>query len=92
MNYCEAKPTGVAADLIRLYWEVSYGKVDLVDEAEPIFPDGCVEIIFDFRDRFQTFMDSGDKLIQPRSIVAGQITSRILIGPTGRHGVVWDLP
>lgn len=83
MNYCEAKPTSVAADLVKLYWEVSYGKVDLVDEAEPILPDGCVEIIFDFRDRFQTFLDSGEKVIQPRSIVAGQFTSRILIGPTG---------
>lgn len=83
MNYTEVKPFGIAAGIVRLYWQLSYEKEEMSGGPEPVLPDGCVEIIFDFRDRFLTYIGDEVTVEQPRSIVAGQMTSRLLIGPTG---------
>lgn len=82
MNYTETKPHGFSAHFVKLYWELSYS-IDEMSGPEPVLPNGCVEIIFDFRDRFVTYHSSDLAEIQPRSIVAGQLTSRLVIGPSG---------
>ena len=83
MKYSESTPIGKSLFVVKKYWELSYGRDEMSGEPEPVLPDGCVEIIFDFRDRFLTYYADGFTEVQPRSIVAGQLTSRFLIGPSG---------
>ncbi len=82
MHYSETKPYGFSEHFVKLYWELSYSQSEM-SGPEPVLPDGCVEIIFDFRDRFLTYHPVNGAEIQPRSIVAGQLTSRLVIGPSG---------
>jgi AraC-type DNA-binding domain-containing proteins len=60
-----------------------HGRDEVVHGGEPVLPDGCVEIVFDLKDRFLSYADDATISIQPRSMVAGQLTSRIMIGPSG---------
>lgn len=83
MEYCEAMPSAVNAAFIKKYWSIK-GTPDLIDAApEPILPDGCVEIIFDLADRFVQYHEDGRVELQARTIIAGQMSRGILIGPTG---------
>ncbi|MBK8466919.1 MAG: AraC family transcriptional regulator [Chloracidobacterium sp.] len=83
MKYSESKSNGSAAFLVKSYWELSYGRDEMSGEPEPVLPDGSVELIFDFCDRFVTYFADGFTQFQPRSIVAGQLTTRLSIGPSG---------
>ena len=87
MNYSETKPHGYSENFVKLYWELSYSHTEIYGGPEPVLPDGCVEIIFDFRDRFVTYLSGDVTQIQPRSIVAGQLTSRLMIGPSGETDI-----
>ena len=49
---------------------------------ERILPDGCVELILNFGDRF-TEHHGDNKFRQPRNLLVGQMTGPILISPTG---------
>lgn len=51
-------------------------------ETERILPDGCVELILNFGDRFSQHSD-GKRSLQPRNFLVGQMTGPILISPTG---------
>ena len=83
MNYAEQKPSGLACSFVRMYWQLSHEGRNGYAEAEAVLPDGCVELIFHFGDRFVTYHASGEEEKQPRSVVAGQLSSRMLIGPSG---------
>lgn len=52
-------------------------------EPEPVIPDGCVEIIFNLSDRFRRFHSNGKIETQASSLIAGQMNSSVLIGPSG---------
>jgi len=84
MEYREAAPMPANRPFIKKYWAVK--DVSSVGETapEPILPDGCVEIVFDLSDRFRQYHDDGTSELQPRTIVAGQMSRRIFIGPTGK--------
>ncbi len=82
MHYSETKPHGFSEHFVKLYWELAYRRNEM-SGPEPVLPNGCVEIIFDFRERFMTYRSGALAEIQPRSIVAGQLTSRLMIGPSG---------
>jgi len=83
MKYSEVIPHGRAAFIVKSYWELSYGRNEMSEHPEPVLPDGSVEIIFDFRDRFLTYQKSGSVEVQPRSVIAGQFTTSLMIGPSG---------
>lgn len=55
---------------------------------ERILPDGCVELVFHFRDTFRTHFAGGAAALQPASFVVGQMTRFLEIEPTGRAGFV----
>jgi Domain of unknown function (DUF6597) len=40
---------------------------------ERILPDGCVELVFHFNDPFRSYFANGDRAVQPRSFVVGQM-------------------
>lgn len=83
MNYAEQKPSGLACSFVRMYWRLSHARQNANAEPEPVLPDGCVELIFHFDDRFVTYETPDKGELQPRSVVAGQLSSRMLIGPSG---------
>lgn len=83
MHYRETRPLAPASANVKLYWEMSHSRDEIVAGPEPVLPDGCVEIVFDLKDKFLTYSADNTTIEQPRSIVAGQLTSRIMIGPSG---------
>ena len=88
MRYQEAKPTKALARFVECFWTL---EDDCVNEpieakaikAEPILPDGCVELILNFGARFEEYKTNGHKEPQPNNIVVGQMTRPVVISPTG---------
>ena len=67
---------------VKCIWRLAGPRVD-VDMAEPIVPDGCVELVLNVGDPFLRRAPDGSHR-QPRRLVAGQITRAITVGPSGR--------
>lgn len=84
MQYLEIGPIPANAGHIKKYWMMTQAAFNGDILPEPILPDGCVEVIFDLSDRFMQFHDDGRVELQPRTMIAGQISRRILIAPTGK--------
>ncbi|GHM98958.1 hypothetical protein WSM22_04480 [Cytophagales bacterium WSM2-2] len=47
-----------------------------------------MELIIHYGDPYLQFLEDGSQIIQPRSFVFGQITSPLVIAPTGASGIV----
>ena len=61
-------------DLVRAWTKQEF------DAPEPIVPDGCVEIVFNLGDRF---INAETGALQPRDLLAGQMTRPVIALPTG---------
>jgi AraC-like DNA-binding protein len=81
MFYQESKPTLSLAGYIKCFWSIGHDAIDS-SPPEPVLPDGCPEIVFNFAERFQRLHSNGEVETQAAAIVSGQIKSRILIRPT----------
>ncbi len=68
---------------IKCIWRLAGPRVD-VAMAEPIVPDGCVELVLNLADPFIRHIADEGSHRQPRRLVAGQITRAINVGPSGR--------
>jgi AraC-like DNA-binding protein len=73
---------------VKLIWSLESGRSIRDAPRERIFPDGCVELVFHFCDRFCTYFANGDSRIQPQSFVVGQMNRFIEIQPRGQIGFV----
>lgn len=82
MEYSQHQPSERAAFFISDYWSLSFSSESGVPP-DPILPDGRIEMIFDLKDRFYSYFSDKARVEQPRTIVAGQLSSSILIGPSG---------
>lgn len=82
MNYLEAAPSPFLAQFVKCFWTLEYRNAG-VAEPEPVIPDGCVEIIFNLSDRFRRYHNGGEVETQSSSLIAGQMHSSVLIGPSG---------
>ncbi len=82
MNYAEAAPSPFLADFVKCFWALEYENAQPTDP-EPVIPDGCIEIIFNFSDRFRRFHPNGKIETQASCLIAGQMHSGILLGPSG---------
>jgi AraC-like DNA-binding protein len=83
MRYVEIKPAVQLARFIECYWTLeSDGSAASSPQTEPILPDGCVELIFNFGAQFVEHYD-GKVIRQPVSFLVGQMTRPMLIAPTG---------
>lgn len=90
MDYAEWEPSPHLAPFVRRVWALR-GAPELgvsgVIAAEPIVPDGCVELIFHLGDPFVQVV--GDmQTIQPRAMIVGQATAPTVVGPTGTVDVI----
>ncbi len=79
MEFSFHEPPPQLADSVKAIW-CARGTKQEFDAPEPIVPDGCVEIIFNLGERFIN-ADAGD--LQPRDLLAGQMTRPVIALPTG---------
>jgi AraC-like DNA-binding protein len=82
MRYREFKPTLPLRRFVECFWTLEADKSVAVSAGERILPDGCVELILNFGDRFLQH-DNGERRRQPRNFIVGQMTGPILISPSG---------
>lgn len=82
MRYCEIKPTAPLRGFVECFWTLQGEESFETPPAERILPDGCVELILNFGDRFQQHFN-GEQRLQPRNFLVGQMTGPILISPCG---------
>ena len=85
MRYWEQSPCLPLAQHVECFWFLANDNDATTRiDAERVFPDGCLEWIFQLADLFQRSSLSGDWETQPRSFVVGQLTRFLLLQPTGR--------
>jgi hypothetical protein len=88
MRYAEYPPPAALANMVCCFWSLEGGAVDLGPGAQPILPDGRPEIILHLGDPFELIREDGGVERQPRTIVAGQLTSPVLVRPSGTIAIV----
>lgn len=83
MHYEEIRPLPSLARYVKCYWTLSIDGLDKPGEPETVFPDGCLEVVFNFAERFRRFHLNGEIELQPSAIVVGQMRRFVKIQPTG---------
>jgi AraC-like DNA-binding protein len=79
MEFAYHQSPAPLAGLVKTIW-TARGTREEFDTPEPIVPDGCIEVIFNLGDQFING-DSGE--LQPRALLAGQMTRPVMAAPTG---------
>ena len=83
MLYREIQPTPVLAQFVECFWTLENDASTAATQPERLLPDGCVELILNFGERFREHKDDGREERQPQHLLVGQMTRPILIAPTG---------
>lgn len=83
MHYREIQPSAALARFVECFWTLENDAGTAATQAERILPDGCVELILNFGERFREHKDDGREERQPQHLLVGQMTQPILIAPTG---------
>jgi AraC-like DNA-binding protein len=78
------EPPAALAGAVKTIW-VARGSREEFETPEPIVPDGCVEMVFNLGDPFE---DGATGEIQPRDLLAGQMTGPVVARPTGRVDLI----
>jgi AraC-like DNA-binding protein len=84
MEFSFHQPPPPLASSVEAIWCVRGTRREF-EAPEPIVPDGCVEIIFNLGDPFIN-ADTGE--LQPRDLLAGQMTRPVMALPTGEVDLV----
>jgi AraC-like DNA-binding protein len=84
LRYHEFTPPDELREHIRCIWRLE-GPAAPAHElaAEPIVPDGCVEMVLNMGAPFVRHVPGAGSHRQPRRLVAGQITRAVTIAPSG---------
>jgi AraC-like DNA-binding protein len=80
IEYREIDPSPTLAPFIRCLWHLS-GPATAAREAQPIVPDGCVEIVLNLADPFVRV--NGGRHVQPIAMLVGQHSGPVVVIPTG---------
>src|SRR4051794_20781375 len=83
LNYREYKPCSALAEHVECFWTLSSHGKALASGPQRILPDGCVEIVLNFGDRFRREYRDGRSELQPRRFIVGQMREFVSIEPTG---------
>lgn len=83
MRYCEIPAKPPLDKFVECFWTLDGEGPAPGASPERILPDGCVELILNFGQRFLQHAN-GRSTLQPRHFLVGQMTGPILISPTGR--------
>ena len=89
MRYAEFSPAPILTEWIRCYWSLTAPGNELGErQPERVIPDGCMEMIFHYGDRFIRWRDEIEhEELQERVLVTGQIERSIELIPTGSIGI-----
>ncbi|HEX3184901.1 MAG TPA: AraC family transcriptional regulator [Pyrinomonadaceae bacterium] len=82
MRYREIPPRPPLNSFVECFWTLEGDGPALGSPPERILPDGCVELILNFGDRFSQH-DNDARELQPRHFLVGQMSGPILISPNG---------
>ena len=88
MQYREFHPPAPLGRYLECIWLLAGEPCDAEMAPQRIFPDGCVEAILHFGDRFEQHDEEGRARPQPPELVVGQLDRPMLIRPTGRVEIV----
>ena len=80
MRYREIIPGAPLNTYVECFWTLESSAPST--HPERILPDGCIELILNFGDRFSQHCDETRKL-QPKNFLVGQMTGPIMISPSG---------
>ena len=80
MRYREITPSPPLSKYVECFWTLESSAPST--QPERILPDGCIELILNFGDRFSQHCDRARKL-QPKNFLVGQMTGPIMISPSG---------
>lgn len=86
MYYQTFEPSEDLAAFVKCYWTLESPKEDIL-EKQTIVPDGCLEMIFHHGDLYAQYTEEGNRIIQPRCFVFGQLSRPLEIEPTGVTGI-----
>jgi AraC-like DNA-binding protein len=84
VRFHQYQPCSALAAYVKCYWTLEHNYVP--DIPECIMPDGCIEMIFHYGDKYRSIIN-GYETDQPDNIVVGQITQAIHLQPTGKTGI-----
>jgi AraC-like DNA-binding protein len=84
MEFAILDPPPLLAASVKAIW-CARGTRQEFEAPEPIVPDGCVEIIFNLGDRF---INADTGTLQPRDLLAGQMTRPVVALPTGEVDLI----
>ena len=87
MDYQVYTPCDALAKHIRYYWSLESNPEDAPHSRERIFPDGCIELIFNYRDLFIKFENGIASHEQYRTMLYGQLKKFIEVQATGSVGL-----
>lgn len=87
MIYNNYIPGPALCRYIKCYWSLRSNELPLQASRERVFPDGCIELLFHFGDRFIRHLPGQPSFVQPRSFIHGQIKEFIEIEASGRMGI-----
>jgi AraC-like DNA-binding protein len=88
MDYREHVPRPPLDRLIACIWTLEGHAEETGGAVQPVLPDGRPEILFHFGDPFERLLDDGRIDRQPPLIYAGQLTSALVLRPSGRIAVL----
>jgi AraC-like DNA-binding protein len=86
MEYRVYEPSPALVKQVKTYWSLD-SEPEHEPQRERIFPDGCIELIFNHGDRFKKYDNEADFHIQPLSFIHGQLKHYFELEPTGRVGI-----
>jgi AraC-like DNA-binding protein len=82
MRYHEIRPRAPLNSFVECFWTLEGDGPTVGGSPERILPDGCVELVLNFGERFSQHTE-GKRSLQPRHFLVGQMSGPILISPTG---------
>jgi AraC-like DNA-binding protein len=88
MEYREYRPSAALAACVHCIWTLQADTASIGSDDQPILPDGKSELIVHLADPFDRVHAGGASERQPAILFAGQLTSQLVLRPTGRIAVV----
>lgn len=82
MRYSEIPSRPPLNRFVECFWTLEGDDPSPGGTPERILPDGCVELILNFGERFSQHQDN-ERELQPRHFLVGQMSGPILISPNG---------
>lgn len=83
ISYAEFPPSPALRSYVRCFWRLrNDSPLSVAPPAEPILPDGCVELVMHLGEPFSHRDEEAVAHRQPRQLLAGQITTAVVLQPS----------